>query len=112
MDEMENMIPEDENENTGAEEDTSPRDDAGDDARDDAGDNAPVNGQSDSSPVQDDPEPGPTPEQEEEWERERKAAWEAKLKPYRELAEAVKEHDELMADVLYEVTLLEIGMEE
>lgn len=104
MDEMENMIPEDKNENTGAEEDTSPRDDARDDA--------PVNGQSDSSPVQDDPEPGPTPEQEEEWERERKAAWEAKLKPYRELAEAVKEHDELMADVLYEVTLLEIGMEE
>ncbi len=104
MDEMENMIPEDENENTGAEEDTSPRDDAGD--------NAPVNGRSDSSPVQDDPEPGPTPEQEEEWERERKAAWDAKLKPYRELAEAVKEHDVLMADVLYEVTLLEIGMEE
>jgi len=58
------------------------------------------------------PEPGPTPEQEEEWERERMAAWEAKIKPYRDLKAQVNEHDDLMADALYELTLLELGMEE
>lgn len=57
------------------------------------------------------PEPGPTPEEEEEWERERQAAWEAKIKPFRELKNTISEHDDLMADTLYEITLLELGME-
>ena len=59
-----------------------------------------------------DPEPGPTPEQEEEWERERKAAWEAKIAPYRGLKSQINEHDDLMAEALYEITILEIGLEE
>lgn len=58
------------------------------------------------------PEPGPTPEEQEEWERERKAAWEAKIKPYRDLKAQISEHDDLMADALYELTLLELGLEE
>lgn len=57
------------------------------------------------------PEPGPTPEEEAEWERQREAAWEAKIKPYRDLKEQISEHDDLMAETLYEVTLLELGME-
>ena len=57
------------------------------------------------------PEPWPTPEQEEEWERERKAAWEAQIAPFRALKEQIAEHDDLMADALYEITLLEMGME-
>lgn len=57
------------------------------------------------------PIPGPTPEEEEEWERERKAAWEAKIKPYRDLKAQVNDHDDLMADALYEITMLELGME-
>ncbi len=62
--------------------------------------------------VQDyEPEPWPTPEQEEEWERERKAAWEAQIAPFRVLKEQITEHDDLMADALYEITLLEMGME-
>lgn len=57
------------------------------------------------------PEPGPTPEEEEEWERERKAAWEAKLAPFKNLKTQISEHDDLMAEALYELTLLEIGKE-
>lgn len=60
------------------------------------------------------PEPGPrpTPEEEEEWERERIAAWEAKIQPFRDMRTQINEHDDLMADALYELTMLELGMEE
>lgn len=44
-------------------------------------------------------------------ERRRREEWEAKIKPYRDLREQINEHDELMAETLYEVTLLELGME-
>jgi len=46
------------------------------------------------------------------WERKRKEEWEAKLAPFKALREQIDEHDELMAETLYEVTLLEIGLEE
>lgn len=98
MDEMENMETTDET-NTGNEENPS---------RDDAPVNTSVEAE-DETPIE---PPGPTPEEEEEWERERLARWEAKLKPFRDMAEAVKEHDDLMAEVLYEVTLIEIGGDE
>ena len=60
------------------------------------------------------PEPGPrpTPEEEEEWERERMEAWNAKIQPFHDLRTQVDEHDDLMADALYELTLLELGLEE
>jgi len=58
------------------------------------------------------PEPGPTPEQQEEEERERQAIEAAKLKPYRDLKNTINEHDDLMAEALYEITMLQIGMEE
>ena len=58
------------------------------------------------------PIPGPTPEEEAEWEREREAAWNAKIQPFRDLKTQICEHDDLMAETLYEVTLLELGMEE
>ena len=58
------------------------------------------------------PEPRPTPEQEEEWERERKAREAALIAPYIALKETINEHDDLMADALYEITMLELGMEE
>ena len=48
----------------------------------------------------------------EEWERKRREEWEAKLAPYKALREQINDHDELMAETLYEVTLLEIGLEE
>ena len=46
------------------------------------------------------------------WDRKRKEEWEAKLAPYKALREQINEHDELMADALYEITLLELGIEE
>ncbi len=57
------------------------------------------------------PEPGPTPEQQEEEERERQAIEAAKLKPYRDLKNTINEHDDLMAEALYEITMLQIGTE-
>lgn len=49
----------------------------------------------------------------EEWERKRREEWEAKLAPFKTLRQTINEHDELMAETLYEVTLLELGeMEE
>ncbi len=48
----------------------------------------------------------------EEDERRRREEWEAKLAPFKALREQIDEHDELMAETLYEVTLLEIGLEE
>ena len=51
----------------------------------------------------------------EEWERKRKEEWEAKLAPYKtasgqrkESAEIIAEHDELLADMLFEMTMNEI----
>ncbi len=61
--------------------------------------------------VNEEPEPGPTPEEEAEWERERLAAWNALIQPYRDLKAQINEHDDLMADALYEITMLELGME-
>ena len=61
--------------------------------------------------LMEEPEPGPTPEEEEEWERERKEAWEAQIAPYRNLRNQISEHDDIMAETLYEITLLELGME-
>lgn len=49
----------------------------------------------------------------EEWERKRREEWEAKLAPFKALRQTINEYDELMAETLYEVTLLELGeMEE
>lgn len=56
-------------------------------------------------------EPGPTPEEEAEWERERIAAWNALIQPYRDLKAQINDHDDLMATALYEITMLELGME-
>ena len=72
-------------------------------ARDDAGDDARVNRTEEDE--------GLTPEEEAEQEAERQRIREAMIGPYRELAEAVREHDELMAETLYELTMLEIGEE-
>ena len=53
------------------------------------------------------------PDDPEEWERKRKEEWEAKLAPFKALRQQINEHDELMAETLYEVTLIELGeMEE
>lgn len=73
-------------------------------ARDDAGDDARVNRTAEE-------DEGLTPEEEAEQEAERQRIREAMIGPYRELAEAVREHDELMAETLYELTMLEIGEE-
>lgn len=50
----------------------------------------------------------------EEWERKRKEEWEAMLAPYKtaaeqrkESAEIIAEHDELLADMLFEITMNE-----
>lgn len=49
----------------------------------------------------------------EEWERKRAEEWEAKMAPFKALRAQINEHDELMAETLYEVTMLELGeMEE
>lgn len=61
----------------------------------------------------------PTPEQIAEWEAERKARSEAELAPYKDFAarqkantETIAEHDDLMAEMLYEMTISAIGGEE
>lgn len=72
-------------------------------ARDGAGDDERVNRSEEDE--------GPTPEEEAEQEAERQRIREAMIGPYRALAEAVKEHDDLMAETLYELTMLEIGEE-
>lgn len=70
--------------------------------------------------VQDEPipEPEPTPEQIEEWERERAEREAAKLAPSHAAqqqrnttAEVAAEHDDLIADILYETTINDIGVE-
>lgn len=61
----------------------------------------------------------PTPEQIAEWEAEREARSEAELAPYKAFAarqkantETIAEHDDLMAEMLYEMTISAIGGEE
>lgn len=62
--------------------------------------------------------PTPTEEEIAKWEEERKAAREAELAPYkaaaqqrRESAEIIAEHDDLLADMLFELTMNEFGEE-
>ena len=55
-----------------------------------------------------DPMPDP-PFDPEEWERKRAEEWEAKMAPFKALRAQINEHDELMAETLYEVTMLELG---
>ena len=64
------------------------------------------------------PDPGPTPEQQEEYEKEAEAARKAVLAPYleaarqrQETAQTAAEHDVLLSDMLYELTLVELGEE-
>ena len=45
----------------------------------------------------------------EEWERKRKEEEEAKVAPFKALRATINEHDELMAETLFEVTMLELG---
>lgn len=52
--------------------------------------------------------PGP-PDEDEEWERKRQEEWEEKIKPYRDLRAQINEHDELMAEALYELTMIELN---
>ena len=61
----------------------------------------------------------PTPEQIAEWEAEREARSEAELAPYKAFAarqkantETIAEHDDLMAEMPYEMTISAIGGEE
>lgn len=61
----------------------------------------------------------PTPEQIAEWEAEREARSEAELAPYKAFAarqkantETIAEHDDLMVEMLYEMTISAIGGEE
>jgi len=61
------------------------------------------------------PGPEPTPEEIEEWENERAEAWEAKIRPFRELGEKIRaaaeineEQDDLIADLLYEQIISEM----
>lgn len=58
--------------------------------------------------------PDPPDYDPEEWERKRKEEWEAMLAPYKaaaeqrkESAEIIAEHDELLADMLFEITMNE-----
>ena len=48
----------------------------------------------------------------EEWERKREAERDAQIAPFRALHAQINEHDELMAETLYEVTMLELGEKE
>lgn len=45
----------------------------------------------------------------EEWGRKRKEEEEAKIAPFKALRATINEHDELMAETLFEVTMLELG---
>ena len=58
------------------------------------------------------PEDWPTDEQWEEWERERKAAHEAEMAPYRAVHEQQNDQDDLLAEALFEIDLLKLGIEE
>lgn len=57
------------------------------------------------------PEHEPTDEEIAEWERERAEREAAKIAPFKAIAEANRDRDDLLADVLEELTVLEIGGE-
>ena len=52
----------------------------------------------------------PTPEDIERWERERREREEAKIQPYRDIAAAMRDRDELIAGMLEELILMEMGV--
>ena len=65
--------------------------------------------------IQEIPEHDPTPEEIEEWERERAEREAARLKPYKDAAKerkqataTIAEHDDLLAEMLFEITVHEI----
>ena len=47
-----------------------------------------------------------------EWEDKRREQAEAEIAPFKALRNQINEHDELMAETLYEVTMLELGESE
>lgn len=55
-----------------------------------------------------DPMPDP-PFDPEEWERKRREEWEKLLAPAKQTKAQINDHDEMMAEVFYELTLLELG---
>ena len=55
-----------------------------------------------------DPMPDP-PFDPEEWERKRREEWEKLLAPAKATKAQINDHDELTAELLYEVTLLQLG---
>ena len=62
--------------------------------------------------------PSPTEEEIAAWEAERRKAHEAELAPYREAAQQrresaaiIAEHDEMLADMLFEMTMNELEKE-
>ena len=56
-------------------------------------------------------ETGLTPEEEEAIAEEEEAKRQARLAPYRAVATQQKEQDNLLAELLYEITLVELGIE-
>lgn len=58
------------------------------------------------------PEEEPTDEQREEWERESEEEHERSLAPYRAVHEQQNDQDDLLAELLFEVDLLKLGIEE
>ena len=58
------------------------------------------------------PEDWPSDEQWEEWEQERKAQHERELGPYRAVHEQQNDQDDLLAEALFEIDLLKLGIEE
>ena len=46
------------------------------------------------------------------WEQKRREEQEAQLAPFRSVRSQLNEHDDLMAEVLFEITFLEMGAEE
>lgn len=62
--------------------------------------------------IQEEPTPAPEPPFDpEEWERKRREEWEKLLAPAKQTKAQINDHDEMLAEVLYEVTLLEMGEE-
>lgn len=60
------------------------------------------------NPVTEEEEHHLTPEEEAEYERKRQEEWDALIRPYKELAQAMHDRDELLADILFEMTLNEL----
>lgn len=60
--------------------------------------------------IQEEPMPDPEPAFDpEEWERKRREEWEKLLAPAKATKAQINDHDELTAELLYEVTLLQLG---